>query len=110
MPKEVIEELIEVKDEEKDQKEDSKGLGKKKTEVKHKIGYWDAKDVLVFAKNDTLRHNLIDMRDIGEKNLPILGKIVEKCTESAKLNGYDNYAEEKLENYMVKKPANFIIK
>lgn len=59
---------MEVKD---DKKEESKDLGKHV--IKRKIGYWDAKDVLVFAKNDTLRHNLIDMRDIGESNLPILG-------------------------------------
>ena len=99
---------MEVKDDKKeedskDKKKESKDLSKHVT--KRRIGYWDAKDVLVFAKNDTLRHNLIEMRDIGESNLPILGKIVEKCTESAKLNGFDTFAEERLDNYMVKKPA-----
>ena len=94
---------MEVKDEKKEEDSKDKDLAKKET--KRKIGYWDAKDVLVFAKNDTLRHNLIDMRDIGESNLPILGKIVEKCTESAKLNGFNTFAEERLDNYMVKKPA-----
>ena len=73
-------------------------------EKKRKVAFWDAADVLVFAKNETLRHRLIEMRDVGEENLPILGKIIEKSQESAKLNGYDTFTQERLDPLMVKTP------
>lgn len=72
LPDDIIDELVKDKDDEN----------------KRVIRYFDTLDILVFSKNEELKQKLIEMRDIGEKNAPILGQIIEKREESANLMGF----------------------
>ena len=65
---------------------------KKVDDGKRKITYFKALRLLIFAKNDDLRKKLIALTDVGEKNLPVIGKIVAKREELAKLRGYDSFS------------------
>ena len=59
---------------------------------KRKISYFKAIRLLIFVKNDDLRKKLIALSDVGEKNLPVIGKIVAKREELAKLRGFDSFS------------------